>query len=508
MIVLFGYKNIRFLDTTPRDGEQTQGVSLTPVQKLKIAEELSAIGVNVIEAGSAVASEGEREAIKLISDAGLNAEICTYARAKTEDIDLAVKCGVDSVHLVVPVSDLHITKKLGKTREEVYAMAMETVAYAKERGLIVELSGEDSSRADQQYLARLFRDGVAHGADRLCFCDTVGLLTPEKTAEIIPPLCFAPLSIHCHNDLGLALSNTISALRSGATCAHTTINGMGERAGNVPFEEVVMVLEKLYGYDTGIDTTKIYGLSTLVSQLTKIPLAANKPIVGGMAFTHESGIHAHGLLRDPTTYEPMSPETVGRKRRIVLGKHSGTASVQSAFQSALKTLGYEPGEKPLAEIVARVKKVGDMGMKVTDADVMAIADSVMLLECKPVISLKQFTVVSGSNAIPTASATMVVNRTKVTGAATGTGPVDATIKVLQQSVAQFGDITLEEFHVDAINGGTDALVDVTVKMRKDGRVLTSRGARTDIVEASVEAVIAGMNRLLRDENENWRSNTD
>ncbi|MFA7023175.1 2-isopropylmalate synthase [Methanocorpusculum bavaricum] len=504
MIVLFGYKNIRFLDTTLRDGEQTPGVSLTPVQKLKIAEELSAIGVNVIEAGSAVASEGEREALKLISDAGLNAEICTYARAKTEDIDLAVKCGVDSVHLVVPVSDLHITKKLGKTREEVYVMAMESVAYAKERGLTVELSGEDSSRADQEYLARLFRDGVAHGADRLCFCDTVGLLTPERTAEVIPPLCFAPLSIHCHNDLGLALSNTIAALRSGATCAHTTINGMGERAGNVPFEEVVMVLEKLYGYDTGIDTTKIYALSTLVSQLTKIPLAANKPIVGGMAFTHESGIHAHGLMRDPTTYEPMSPETVGRKRRIVLGKHSGSASVQSA----LKELGYEPGEKHLAEIVARVKKVGDMGMKVTDADVMAIADSVMLLECKPVISLKQFTVVSGSNAIPTASATMVVNGTKVTGAATGTGPVDATVKVLQQSVAQFGDITLEEYHVDAINGGTDALVDVTVKLRKDGRVLTSRGARTDIIEASVEAVIAGMNRLLRDENENRRSNTD
>ncbi|HJJ37147.1 MAG TPA: 2-isopropylmalate synthase, partial [Methanocorpusculum sp.] len=229
-----------------------------------------------------------------------------------------------------------------------------------------------------------------------------------------------------------------------------------------------------------------------------------KPIVGGMAFTHESGIHAHGLMRDPTTYEPMSPETVGRKRRIVLGKHSGSASVQSA----LKELGYEPGEKHLAEIVARVKKVGDMGMKVTDADVMAIADSVMLLECKPVISLKQFTVVSGSNAIPTASATMVVNGTKVTGAATGTGPVDATVKVLQQSVAQFGDITLEEYHVDAINGGTDALVDVTVKLRKDGRVLTSRGARTDIIEASVEAVIAGMNRLLRDENENRRSNTD
>lgn len=503
MIVLFGYKNIRFLDTTLRDGEQTPGVSLTPEQKLKIAEELCAIGVNVIEAGTAVASEGEREAIKLISSAGLSAEICTFSRAKIEDIDLAVACGVDSVHLVVPVSDLHITKKLGKTREEVYTMAMESIVYAKERGLIVELSGEDASRADQQYLARLFKDGVAHGADRLCFCDTVGLLTPERTAEVIPPLCFAPLSIHCHNDLGLALANTLAALRSGATCAHTTINGMGERAGNVPFEEVVMALEKLYGYDTGIDKSKIYALSTLVSQLTKIPLAANKPIVGGMAFTHESGIHAHGLQRDPTTYEPMSPETVGRKRRIVLGKHSGTASVQSA----LKELGYDPSDKHLTEIVARVKKVGDLGMKVTDADVMAIADSVMLLECKPVISLKQFTVVIGSNAIPTASATMTVNGVTITGAATGTGPVDAIIKVLQQSVSELGDITLEEYHVDAINGGTDSLVDVTVKMRKDGRVLTSRGARTDIVEASVEAVVAGMNRLLRDENENRRSNT-
>ena len=503
MIVLFGYKNIRFLDTTLRDGEQTPGVSLTPEQKLKIAEELCAIGVNVIEAGTAVASEGEREAIKLISSAGLSAEICTFSRAKIEDIDLAVACGVDSVHLVVPVSDLHITKKLGKTREEVYAMAMESIVYAKERGLIVELSGEDASRADQQYLARLFKDGVAHGADRLCFCDTVGLLTPERTAEVIPPLCFAPLSIHCHNDLGLALANTLAALRSGATCAHTTINGMGERAGNVPFEEVVMALEKLYGYDTGIDKSKIYALSTLVSQLTKIPLAANKPIVGGMAFTHESGIHAHGLQRDPTTYEPMAPETVGRKRRIVLGKHSGTASVQSA----LKELGYDPSDKHLTEIVTRVKKVGDLGMKVTDADVMAIADSVMLLQCKPVISLKQFTVVIGSNAIPTASATMTVNGLTITGAATGTGPVDAIIKVLQQSVSELGDITLEEYHVDAINGGTDSLVDVTVKMRKDGRVLTSRGARTDIVEASVEAVVAGMNRLLRDENENRRSNT-
>ena len=449
--------------------------------------------MNVIEGGTAVASEGEREAIRLIADAGLQAEICSYVRARTGDIDLAIDCGVDSVHLVVPVSDLHITKKLGKTRNEVHQMAMEAVSYAKERGLIVELSGEDASRSDLSYLSALFKDGVDHGADRICFCDTVGLLTPEKTAEIIPQLCFAPLSIHCHNDLGLALANTLAALKAGATCAHTTVNGLGERAGNTPFEELVMVLKNLYGYDTGIDTTRIYALSTLVSRLSKISLATNKPIVGAMAFTHESGIHADGLLKDTTTYEPMSPEIVGRKRRIVLGKHSGSASVQAA----LSELGYIPDTTQLHEILMRIKKLGDQGMKITDADVMAVADAVMLKESEPVIKLLQFTAVNGNTVLPTASVTMIVNGQEITGAATGTGPVDAALNVLQQSVAVAGDIRLEEYHVDAIEGGTNAMVDVMVKLNKEGRVLTSRGASTDIIEASVEAVISGMNQLLK-----------
>lgn len=494
----------RFLDTTLRDGEQTPGVSLTPEQKLEIAAALSDIGIDVIEAGTAVASEGEKEAIRLISDAGLSAECCTYVRAKREDIDSASDCGVDSVHLVVPVSDLHITKKLGKDRDAVYEMAMDAIVYAKERGLIVELSGEDASRADLEFLSGLYRDGVEAGADRLCFCDTVGLLTPERTREIIPPLCHAPLSIHCHNDLGLALANTLAALNSGASCAHVTVNGLGERAGNTPFEELVMALEKLYDCSTGIKKEKIYSLSTLVSKYTRVPLATNKPIVGAMAFTHESGIHAHGLMRDSSTYEPMSPELVGRKRRIVLGKHSGSASVKSA----LGELGYKPGEKQLNEIVRRIKELGDRGIRVTDADVMAVADAVMLLECKPVIELKQFTIVSGSNVIPTASVTMKVNGQPVTGAATGTGPVDAALRVLEESAAVAGDIRLEEYHVDAITGGTDAVVDVTVKLNRDGRIVTSRGARTDIVEASVEAVVSGMNRLLRSDNENRSPDSD
>jgi len=490
-----GNKKVRFLDTTLRDGEQTPGVSLAPAEKLEIACALSDIGIHVIEAGSAVASEGEREAIKLISEAGLSSECCTYVRALSLDIDYAADAGADSVHLVIPVSDLHIERKMQKTREEIFAMAMNATEYAKERGLIVELSGEDASRADQEFLRSVFSAGVEHGADRLCFCDTVGLLTPEVTSEIIPPLCIAPLSIHCHNDLGLALANTLAALKAGASCCHVTVNGLGERAGNTPFEEVVMALEHLYKVNTGINTRKIYPLSSLVSRLTGVPFATNKPIVGTMAFTHESGIHAHGLFRDSRTYEPIEPELVGRVRRIVLGKHSGSASVKSA----LSELGYLPNPRQLEEIVKRIKSLGDEGRRVSDTDVMAIADVVMSLECRPIIALKQYTVVSGTNVIPTASVTMKVNDEEVIGAATGTGPVDAAIKVLQQSVAIAGDIKLEEYHVDAITGGADAMVDVTVKLRKDGRAITSRGARTDIIQASVEAVLAGMNRLLKGE---------
>jgi D-citramalate synthase len=492
--VLFA-SNLRFLDTTLRDGEQTPGVSLDPDQKFEIASRLSDIGVDVIEAGSAAASDGEREAIRRIADSGLNAEICTFVRALHVDIDYAADCNVDSIHLVVPVSDLHIAKKMRKTRDEVVAMAMNAVEYAKGRGLIVELSGEDASRADQQFLRSIFSQGIEHGADRLCFCDTVGLLTPEKAAEFIPPIAkIAPLSIHCHDDLGFALTNTMASLKSGASCAHVTVNGLGERAGNTPFEEVVMALEVLYGYPTRIHKEMIYPLSSLVSRHTGVPLAVNKAIVGEMAFTHESGIHAHGVIREPSTYESVKPEQVGRKRRIVLGKHSGTASVEAALQE----MNYKADEPQVKEIVKRIKQLGDGGKRVTDADLMAVADAVLAIECKPVIRMRQFTATSGSHMIPTASVTLVVNGVEMTGAATGDGPVDAAMEVLRKCVGDVADIRLEEYHVDAIQGGTDALVEVTVRLSKDGKIITSRGARTDIIMASVEAMIAGMNRLLRE----------
>jgi len=495
--VLLGPR-LRFFDTTLRDGEQTPGVSLTPQQKFEIATALSDIGMDIVEVGSAAASVGERDAMKMISEAGLSAEICTFARALQLDIDAAADFGADSVHLVIPVSDLHIEKKMRKTREQVSQMAWDAVEYAKGRGLIVELSGEDASRADQEFLYHVFSEGVKRGADRLCFCDTVGLLTPEKIAEIIPPLSrIAPLSIHCHDDLGFALANTVSALKAGAGCAHVTVNGLGERAGNTPLEELVMALEVLYGYQTRIKKEEIYHLSTMVSRLTGVPLPVNKAIVGEMAFTHESGIHAHGVMKEPSTYESIKPEQIGRTRRIVLGKHSGSASVEAA----LNEMKYRPDEPQLKEILKRIKQLGDKGKRISDTDLMAVADAVMALECKPVIRMKQFTAIAGSNMIPTASVTLIVNGEEITGAATGDGPVDAAMQVLRKSVAELADIRLEEYHVDAISGGTDALVEVTVRLSKDGKIITSRGARTDIIMASVEAMIAGMNRLLRETHE-------
>jgi D-citramalate synthase len=500
--VLF-VNNLRFLDTTLRDGEQTPGVSLNPDQKLEISTRLADIGIDVIEVGSAASSEGERNALKLISEAGLPAEICTFVRALHQDIDFAADFGADSVHLVVPVSDLHIAKKMRKTREQVARMAYDAVEYAKSRGLIVELSGEDASRADQTFLQEIFSEGVHRGADRLCFCDTVGLLTPEKVAEFIPPIAkIAPLSIHCHDDLGFAITNTMAALKCGASCAHVTVNGLGERAGNTPLEEVVMALEILYEYPTRIKKEEIYPLSTLVSRLTGVPLPINKAVVGEMAFTHESGIHAHGVMREPSTYESIKPEMIGRKRRIVLGKHSGSASVESA----LNEMSYTADEHQVKEIVKRIKQLGDAGKRVTDTDLMAIADAVLAIENKPMIIMRQFTAISGSNMIPTASVTLVVNGQEMTGAATGDGPVDAAMEVLRKCVSDVADIRLEEYHVDAIQGGTDALVDVTVRLSKDGKIITSRGARTDIIMASVEAMIAGMNRLLREEHENRGKN--
>lgn len=496
-IALLG--RIRFLDTTLRDGEQTPGVSLDTEEKLAIARGLDALGVQVIEAGSAMTSEGERQSIKAISASGLNAEICSYVRALTADVDTALKCDVDSVHIVVPVSDLHIECKLKSDRKSVIRKAVEVTEYAKDHGLIVELSGEDASRADQDYLASLYLAGIDAGADRLAFCDTVGVLVPEVATEVFGRLSRlgAPISVHCHNDFGMATANTIAALRAGATTAHVTVNGIGERAGNTSLEEVVMTLESLYKIDTGIKCQDIYQLSRLVSRMTGLPLATNKAIVGENAFTHEAGIHVHGLLADTKTYEPIHPETVGRKRRIVLGKHAGRASVELA----LREFGIGVSDEQLAQIVTRVKELGDKGKRVSDADLQTIADTVLSIQKEPKVKLQELTVVAGNTVTPTASVKIQLNGSDRLEAGVGVGPVDAAINAIRRAISGVADVRLEEYHVDAITGGTNALVEVWVTMAMADRKITARGADADIIIASVEAVLEGINRLMRLEEE-------
>jgi D-citramalate synthase len=455
------------------------------------------MGVSVIEAGSAITSEGERASIKAVANEGLNAEICSYCRIVKMDVDHALECDVDSIHLVAPVSDLHIRTKIKKGRDAVRHIAAEVTEYAKDHGLIVELSGEDASRADLEFLKALYTDGIDAGADRLCFCDTVGLLVPERTTEIFRDLSAslkAPISIHCHNDFGLATANTVAALTSGAKQAHVTINGLGERAGNASLEEVVMSLEWLYKYDTGIKHEMIYRTSRLVSRLTGVPVSPNKALVGGNAFTHEAGIHVHGLLADKETYEPMGPEYIGRQRQIVLGKHAGRSSITLA----LKEMGLEADEAQTKEIFKRVKLMGDQGKHVTDADLQTITEIVLDIYKEPLVKLEEFTIVSGNRVTPTASIRLNVKDKIIVQAGIGNGPVDAVINAIRRAVSSCAeDIILEEYHVDSINGGTDALVEVRVKLSKNGKVITASGARTDIIMASVEAVMNGMNRLIR-----------
>ncbi|MDM7935218.1 MAG: 2-isopropylmalate synthase [Methanothrix sp.] len=490
---------VRFLDTTLRDGEQTPGVSLTTDEKLAIARGLDALGVQVIEAGSAMTSAGERQSIRAVASAGLQAEICSYVRALTSDVDVALECDVDSIHLVVPSSDLHIERKLRSDRESVVRMAVEVTEYAKDHGLIVELSGEDASRADQEYLMSLYRAGIDAGADRIAFCDTVGVLVPEVTCEIFRRLSEIgrPVSVHCHNDFGMATANTVAALRSGASQAHVTVNGIGERAGNASLEEVVMALETLYMVDTGISCKDIYQLSRMVSRITGLPLSPTKAIVGENAFTHEAGIHVHGLLADTKTYEPLRPEVVGRKRRIVLGKHAGRASVELA----LREFGIAVAEEQLAEILSRVKELGDKGKRVSDADLQSIADTVLSIQKEPRVKLQELTVVSGNTVTPTASVKIQLNGADRLEAGTGVGPVDAAINAIGRAIHGVADVRLEEYHVDAITGGTNAVVEVWVTMAMGDRKITARGAGADIIMASVEAVLDGINRLMRLEEE-------
>jgi D-citramalate synthase len=474
---------------------------LNPEKKLLIAKKLDELGVHIIEAGSAIASEGEINAIRLIVNEKLNAEICSFARALIPDIDAVIQSEADSIHLVVPTSPMHYQYKLQKTPTQILDMTVEAIQYAKDHGLIVEFSAEDATRSDLPFLKRVFQLAETTGADRLCACDTVGVLTPEQTKSLFTELTnhtSLPISVHCHDDFGMAVANSIAGLQAGAQGVHATVNGLGERAGNASLEEIVMALYSLYQVKLPIKTQLFSNLSNLVSRLTGVPVQPNKAIVGENAFTHEAGIHTHGVTSHPLTYEPISPELVGVHRRFSAGKLSGTRGIQTF----LEDMGLKPTPDHVQEVFTRVKTLGDKGKIITDTDVYIIAEAVMGLPLQRPITLEELTVMTGNRITPTATVRIKLNNEPFTEAAIGIGPVDAAINAIHKAIQQVTDIELDHYQVKAITGGTDALVEVTVNLKKGQKKISSMGAHGDIVMASVEAMLSGMNVLMAHTNNN------
>ena len=486
---------MKVLDTTLRDGEQTPGVSLTPDKKLEIAKALDDLGVDIIEAGSAITSEGEREAIKRIANEGLRAEIASYARILKQDIEAAINCGVDSIFLVAPTSDLHIKYKLGITRDELIKRTMDAVKYCKDNNMIVDLCCEDGSRTDIDFLKIILEEASKHKIDRFTIADTVGIMTPEGIYKMFSELngmTKVPLGVHCHDDLGLATANTLAAVRAGAEVINVAVNGLGERAGNAALEEVVMALKLRYDIRINIRTEMMANVSDLVEKISGIPVPPNKAIVGDNAFTHEAGIHVDGILKKSETYEAIKPELVGKKRTFVLGKHVGMKSVKRM----LDELGISTSDDQLKEIFKHVKYMGDKGKRVTSMDLETIAYSVLGQEMKKAIELQELVAVAGNKITPTASVKVTINGKEVVISSVGTGPVDAAINAIRSATKDL-PFELVEYHVDSISGGTDAMVKVMVKLKSKDKIVTAQGVGTDIVLASVDAMINGINLIMR-----------
>ncbi len=455
--------------------------------------------MDVIEAGFAAVSEGEYEAVRLISMEGLKAEICSATRGVKRDIDIALKAGVDSVNIIVPTSNLHIEQKLGKTREQTLNIMTDAIAHAKDHGLVVELSTEDGSRTERGVLKKFVRRALEVGIDRVSLCDTVGAFTPEKAYDFFSyfrgEFPEAVLSIHCHDDFGLAVANSLAGLMAGADQVHATVNGIGERAGNASLEEIAVSLRVIYGVEMGVRTEELYSASQLVSRLIGIPVQPNKAIVGANAFSHESGIHTHAIVRNPLTYEVIRPELVGAVRGIVSGKHAGSAGLRKS----LADMNLFPSDSEFKEILLFVKSLGDKGESVTDSDLLGIARDVMGIRDELPLGLEEFLVTTGNKITPTSSVKLRLNGNTFIEAATGVGPVDATLNAVSKAINPEQRAHLDTYHVEAITGGTDAVVNVEVRLRRGDRLVTAKGVNEDIVMASIEAFLNGMNVLLASE---------
>jgi 2-isopropylmalate synthase len=436
--------------------------------------------------------------VKAIAAMGLEAQVAGLARMTRRDVDACLDCGVDMVHVFIPTSDIQRIHTIKKTREEVFEITQEVVSYARERCDQVLFSAMDATRTDWDYLIQVLQVAVQAGATVLNIPDTVGVITPSAMKQLIGRITSevdCPIDTHCHNDFGLAVANTLAAVEGGASQVQVTVNGLGERAGNADLAETVMALESIYGVSTGIHTRRIVETSRLVSRCSGITIIPTQPIVGENAFSHESGIHSHGVIARSDTFEPgiMTPEMVGHRRRLKLGKHVG----RHAVRQMLTDVRMEPDEAQLDEIVGRVKDMSGKGKRVTDADLYEIAGTVMGVKADgKAIDLQEIAVITGNHVIPTASLKATVNGVEHVASAVGVGPVDAALKAIMGVLPT--RVTLKEFKIEAISGGSEAIGHVTVALEDEkGHIFDASGTGDDIVIASVEAMVNAINLLHR-----------
>ncbi|MCC6904577.1 MAG: 2-isopropylmalate synthase [Anaerolineae bacterium] len=519
---------VRVFDTTLRDGEQSPGATLTSAEKLEVARALTRLGVDIMEAGFPAASPDDFEAVKRIAEEvghipgphGRPPVICGLARATPHDIDAswnAIKGAAHPrIHTFLATSEIHMKYKLKMDPEQVVERVIEMVSYARSLCGDIEFSPEDAGRSDPEFLYVVLAEAIKAGATTLNIPDTVGYTTPDEFGALIagigrhtPGIADCVISVHCHNDLGLATANTLAGVRSGARQVEVTINGIGERAGNTSLEEVVMALHTrrpMFGLATGIDTTQIMRVSKMVSNYTGIVVQPNKAIVGANAFAHEAGIHQDGMLKHQETYEIMQPEMVGVTTRLVLGKHSG----RHAFRKRLAELGYGGlAEEDLNKAFERFKRLADKKKVITDADLAAlIADEIF--KPQEFYALDGLQVACGTMGLPTATVRLrKPDKSIEVVAAVGTGPVDAVYKAIDLIVAQ--PVTLLEFGVNAVTEGIDALGEVTVRIHYEGndagvvnpqsetsvpRTFGGHGADTDIIVSSARAYLSALNKMI------------
>lgn len=504
-------RKVTVFDTTLRDGEQTPGVSLTPQQKLEIAGRLDRLGVNIIEAGFPISSESDLEAVKLIVNENFNAEICGLARAELKDIDACLDSGVQLIHVFIPTSPIQRQYTIKKSEEEVVDLAIKAVEYVKDHGARCMFSAMDATRTDWEYLLRIYQKVVDAGCDIINVPDTVGYAHPYEMYGLIKYLSEnitgVPIDVHCHNDLGMALANTLEAVRAGATQIQVTMNGIGERAGNADLSHVAMNLMAKYKMLTDIKPEFLYQTSELVQRLTGIWLPPNYPIVGLNAFSHESGIHSQGVLQESKTFEVaiVTPEMVGHKRRIVLGKHMGKSNVADCLAKA----GITFNTAQLAEITQRLKEIAGKGKAITDIDLYTVAAIVIgKAEMEEMLQLKEVSVMTGNLLTPTATIKAAFQGKEVLVAETGLGPVDAALNAVRGILGENNGFKLQEFRIEAIAGGSDALADVYIGLEdENGLIASARAADPDIVMASVKALVYAINLLYyknRKTNKNYR----